>query len=175
MSGPILTTARLELWQPAAADLADLLELTRADATRQHLGSFVPSEMDAFQRLHRNAGSWALHGYGTFMVRRKGEGPIIGNCGIFHSHRGFGAELGLDNTPEAGWIIHANQTRQGYAREAMLAALKWFDQTHGLRRIAAMIDPANTPSHALAAQLGFSEYARHTPEGGSELILYQRL
>ena len=174
MSGPILTTARLELWQPAAADLADLLELTRADATRQHLGSFVPSEMDAFQRLHRNAGSWALHGYGTFMVRLKSGSQIIGNCGIFRSHRGFGAALGLDNTPEAGWIIHPAHTRQGYAAEAMEAALNWFDTTHGPQRIACMIDPANTPSHKLAAALGFNEYARHTPEGSAELVLYER-
>ena len=61
MSGALLTTERLELWQPQLGDLADLFELTRSDEARFFLGSFTPSEMDSFARLHRNAGSWALH------------------------------------------------------------------------------------------------------------------
>ena len=69
MNRPLLTTDRLELWQPALRDLADLYHLTLDDETRRFLGGFTPSEADAFARLHRNAGSWALHGYGTFMVR----------------------------------------------------------------------------------------------------------
>ena len=92
-AGPLLTTARLELWQPQIGDLADLFDLTFAEETRRFLGSFVPSETDAFARLARNAGSWALWGYGTFMVRRKGEAKIVANCGVFRSHRGFGAEF----------------------------------------------------------------------------------
>ena len=84
---PVLTTARFELWQPAPGDLADLFALTLDEETRRFLGSFVPSEMDAFNRLHRNAGSWALHGYGTFMARERGQRRIIANCGVFRSHR----------------------------------------------------------------------------------------
>ena len=106
MIAPLLTTTRLELWQPQVGDLADLYALTLDDETRCFLGSFAPSEMDAFARLHRNAGSWALHGYGTFMVRMRGSERIIANCGVFRSHRGFGAALGLDDVPEAGWIVH---------------------------------------------------------------------
>ena len=69
MNGPLLTSARYELWQPQVGDLADLFELTRDAETRRFLGSFTPTEMDSFTRLTRNAGSWALWGYGTFMVR----------------------------------------------------------------------------------------------------------
>ena len=58
MTGPVLTTQRLELWQPQQSDLADLFDLTLAEETRRFLGSFVPTEMDAFARLLRNA---ALH------------------------------------------------------------------------------------------------------------------
>ena len=129
MSGPVLTTERLELWQPQLGDLPDLFELTRSDEARRFLGSFVPSEMDSFARLYRNAGSWALHGYGIFMVRLSGQPQIVGTCGVFRSHRGFGAALGLDDVPEAGWIIHPGHWGQGIAREAMEAALAWFDET----------------------------------------------
>ena len=172
---PLLTTARLELWQPALRDLADLFELTRAEETRRFLGSFVPTEMDAFNRLHRNAGSWALHGYGTFMVRLRGQDRIVGNCGVFRSHRGFGAGQGLDDVPEAGWIVHQEHWGEGIAREAMEAALAWFDQSHGRQRIACMIEEGHHASDALAGKLGFVRYGLHQGEQGAPLVLYERL
>ncbi|WP_309753334.1 GNAT family protein [Novosphingobium sp.] len=171
---PLLTTARLELWQPQLGDLADLFDLTFAEETRAFLGSFVPSEMDSFNRLHRNAGSWALHGYGAFMVRRTGSAKIIGNCGVFRSHRGFGVEFGLDDVPEAGWILHKDAQGAGIAREAMEAALAWFDGAHGPQRIACMIEDGHAASERLAAKLGFAEYARHQVEGDKPLVLYER-
>lgn len=174
MTGPVLTTKRLELWQPQVDDLADLFELTLAEETRRFLGSFIPSEMDSFARLLRNAGSWSLYGYGTFMVRRKGEAQIIATCGVFRSHRGFGAELRLDNVPEAGWIVHQDHWGQGVAREAVEAALAWFDASHGPQRIACMIEEGHKASEALAGQLGFAEYARHQGEDGARLVLYER-
>ncbi|MGH6787856.1 MAG: GNAT family N-acetyltransferase, partial [Novosphingobium sp.] len=103
---PVLTTERFGLWRPAPSDLADLFELTRDEETRRFLGPLEPSEMDSFNRLLRNAGSWSLWGYGVFMVRRKGEPRIVATCGVFRSHRGFGWSQGLDNVPEAGWIVH---------------------------------------------------------------------
>lgn len=172
---PLLTTARLELWQPQIGDLADLFDLTFAEATRRFLGSFVPSEMDSFNRLHRNAGSWALHGYGTFMVRLKGQGRIAANCGVFRSHRGFGADFRLDDVPEAGWIVHRDYWGLGVAQEAMEAALQWFDTVHGPHRIACMIEEGHSASDALAEKLGFVRYARHQPDGGAALVLYERI
>lgn len=174
-AGPLLTTERFELWQPQADDLADLFDLTLAEETRRFLGSFVPSEMDAFARLARNAGSWALWGYGTFMVRRKGEARIVANCGVFRSHRGFGAAQGLDNVPEAGWIVHKDAWGQGVAREVMEAALAWFDHTHGRLRVACMIEQGHMASDKLARTLGFAPYGRQESEGAPPLILYQRL
>ncbi|MFO1255167.1 MAG: GNAT family protein [Sphingomonadaceae bacterium] len=172
---PTLTTDRLDLWQPALRDLPDLFALTLDDETRHFLGSFVPSEMDAFNRLHRNAGSWALHGYGTFMIRLRGQDRIIANCGVFRSHRGFGGKAGLDDVAEAGWIVHKDHWGEGIAREAMEAALAWFDDIHGGQRIACMIEDGHKASDALARRLGFVPYARHEPEAGAALILYQRM
>ena len=171
-SAPLLTTARFELWQPALRDLPDLYELTLAEETRRFLGSFVPSEMDAFNRLHRNAGSWALHGYGTFMVRPRGQDRIIANSGVFRSHRGFGQ--GLDDVAEAGWIVHHDHWGQGVAREVMEAALAWFDQTHGRQRVACMIEEGHAASDRLAHKLGFVPYGRQESPGAAPLILYQR-
>lgn len=175
VTAPLLTTARLELWQPQVGDLADLYDLTLAEETRRFLGGFVPSEADSFARLLRNAGSWSLLGYGTFMVRRKGEQRIIANCGVFRSHRGFGAEYGLDNVPEAGWIVHQDCWGQGLAREAMEAALAWFDARHGRQRIACMIEDGHDASVVLASKLGFLHYGQRDCDGTPPLHLYQRL
>lgn len=175
VTAPLLTTARLELWQPQVGDLSDLYDLTLAEETRRFLGGFVPSEVDSFARLLRNAGSWSLLGYGTFMVRRKGEQRIIANCGVFRSHRGFGAEYGLDNVPEAGWIVHQDCWGQGLAREAMEAALAWFDARHGRQRIACMIEEGHDASVVLASKLGFLHYGQRDCDGTPPLHLYQRL
>lgn len=58
----------------------------------------------------------------------------------------------------------------------MQAALGWFDETHGPRRIACMIEEGNTASERLAAALGFVRYGRREPEaaGGPGLNLYER-
>ena len=169
---PLLRTDRLELWQPMASDLPGLYALTEAEETRRWLGGLIPSMADSFTRLHRNAGSWHLHGYGTFMVRLQGQPQIIGNCGVFRSWRGL---PGLDDVAEAGWIIHHAHSGQGIAGEAMRAALAWFDSTHGAQRVGCMIEQGNTASHRLAAALGFAEYARQPDPEGRELVLYERV
>lgn len=171
---PVLATERFELWQPAVGDQHDLFDLTFDEETRRHLGSFEPTETDAFNRLLRNAGSWALHGYGVFMVRARGQRRIIATCGVFRSHRGFGSEKGMDDVAEAGWIVHKDFWGQGVASEVMRAALDWFDRTHGRQRIACMINLGNVPSERLAAALRFVEYGRVTKEGEPILVLYER-
>ena len=137
--GPVLTTERLELWRPAASDHAGLLALITPEPVRRFLGPAQATPEDAFARLLRNAGSWALYGYGVFIVRERGRAGIVATCGVFHSWRGFGAKVGtgMDDVPEAGWIIAEPHWGQGYASEAMQAALGWFDREHGVRRTVA--------------------------------------
>lgn len=174
MARPYLTTERFDLWKPAAGDLGDLVSLLEGEGMTRFLGPARAEAFSQFERLSRNAGSWALYGYGSFYVRRRGEDEIIGNCGVFHSWRGFGK--GMDDVPEAGWIIRQDCWGQGVASEVMRAALGWFDERHGKRRIACMIEDGNTASERLAAALGFVRYARHQPEGERvALNLFERL
>ena len=172
-SAPLLTTERLALWQPQPGDFAGLNAINTDPRTLRFLGSGTPGEADSFARLLRNAGSWSLYGYGVFMVRRHGEARIIGTCGVFHSFRGFGQ--GLDDTPEAGWIVHPDEWGQGIAGEAMRASLAWFDAAHGNRRIACMIEEGHAVSDRLAGRLGFIRYGQHQPEGDDKaVVLYER-
>lgn len=174
MNGPLLVTERFELWQPVPSDLAGLFELTRSDEARRFLGGFIPSEADSFARLLRNAGSWALWGYGTFLIRPKGRQQIVANCGIFRSFRGFGVEHGLDDVPEAGWIVHPDWWARGVASEVMAAALNWFDQAHGRQRVAAMIEQGHDASEVIAARLGFVRSGTYASTDCTTLGLWQR-
>lgn len=169
---PLLRTERLDLWLPGQGDLQGLIELIAADETRRFLGPAQPDAKGQFERLMRNAGGWSLYGYGSFYVRLRGRDEIVGNCGIFHSWRGFGQ--GMDGVPEAGWIIRHDHWGQGIAGEAMRGILTWFDAHHGPRRIAAMIEEANTVSLKVAETLGFTAYGRQEYEG-AQLILYERM
>lgn len=171
---PFLTSERFDLWQPQAGDFADLHALTLDDETRRFLGSFVPTEMDSFNRLLRNAGSWALYGYGVFMVRERGGKRIVATCGVFRSHRGFGPDQRMDDVAEAGWIVDKGFWGQGVASEVMRAALDWFDAVHGPQRVACMIDEGHAASAAIARKLGFVEYGRQQKDGEAALVLYER-
>ena len=173
-AGPVLTTDRFELWKPAAGDLDGLVRLLAGDEMTRFLGPARATAASQFERLTRNAGNWALHGYGTFAVRPRGEGEIIASCGMFHSWRGFGK--GMDDVPEAGWIVRQDHWGQGVAGEAMRAALAWFDAEHGPRRIACMIEVGNFASQRLAAALGFVRYDSHREEGEDVVLdLFERL
>ena len=170
-SAPLLSTERLDLWLPRRGDFEAMTAILAEPATSRFLGS--QSDMaDHFARFCRNAGSWLIYGYGSFMVRLRGQPELIGNCGIFHSWRGLGEDF--DDSPEGGWILSADHTGSGLAREAMEAALIWFEREHGPQRIVCMIDPDNAPSMRLAATLGFSTMRHAALPGGDPVRLFER-
>lgn len=177
LDGPLLVTERFELWKPQASDLDDMVRLLADEETRRFLGLTQVEKKGVFERLQRNGGSWALHGYGTFPVRRRGgNGEIVANCGVFHSWRGFGK--GMDDVPEAGWIVRYDHWGIGLAKEVMRAVLDWFDVTHGPRRIACMIEEGNTASERVAGALGFIPCGNHDlGENGERVIvnLFERV
>jgi RimJ/RimL family protein N-acetyltransferase len=171
-AGPLLVTERLELWLPTKHDIAPMLAVTDDPMTRRHLPSQTPA--DHFQRFFRNAGSWLLYGYGAFMLReRGGSGELIGNVGVFHTLRGLGEDF--DDQPEAGWVLRADRTGRGLARQAHEAVLAWFDREHGPRRIVCMIAPGNPPSLALAERLGFRAMREAELPDGTAVRLFERL
>jgi RimJ/RimL family protein N-acetyltransferase len=139
--------------------------------TARFLGA-PPDEVDFFGRFLRGSGSWHLYGYGLMPVRLRGEAAIVGNCGVFHTFRGLGADF--DDYPEAGWIIRHDQVGQGYAGEAMRAVLEWFDREHGARRVVCMISPGNEPSLRLAASLGFTPFREAELPDGDAVRLFER-
>lgn len=168
-AAPLLVTERLELWLPARHDVAAMLAIVSDPRTGRYLGP-QPSAADHFTRFCRNAGSWLLYGYGSLTLRPRASAEVIGWCGIFHSWRGLGADF--DDRPEAGWILRHDCCGKGLAREAMDAAIAWFERTHGPQSIVCMIEPDNAPSLTLAGRLGFAPLRDSLlPDGGAMRLL----
>lgn len=173
-AAPLLRTANLELWTPQHTDRAGISAMLADKQTRRYLGAGRGEPADDFERLLRSAGSWSLYGYGMFTLRLHGAADIIGLCGVFRSWRDFPP---IEDMPEAGWIIHRDHAGKGLAREAMDAALAWFDRAHGPARVLCMIEEGNTASQRLAAALGFVECGRREPDddGSRALVFYERV
>ncbi|AKH43397.1 RimJ/RimL family protein N-acetyltransferase [Altererythrobacter atlanticus] len=166
-----LQTERLELRLPVADDIAAMHAIVSHEQTSRFLGRASDPALH-FERMARNAGSWLLYGYGSFMVRLRGREELIGNCGIFHSWRGVGDDF--DDNPEAGWILGHEYGGMGYAGEAMRAVFEWFEQTHGPHRVVCMIAPENRPSLRLAEKLGFTPMREGALPDGEAVILLDR-
>ncbi|HEY6814420.1 MAG TPA: GNAT family N-acetyltransferase [Croceibacterium sp.] len=167
---PLLVTERLELWVPTEADLWPMHAVVNDPRTSR----FLPEQSAAghFERFCRNAGSWLLYGYGSFTLRERASGELIGNAGVFRSFRGLGDDF--DDAPEAGWILRSDRVGQGLGREAMTGALAWFEREHGARRIVCMIAPGNAPSLGLAAALGFAAMRDAQLPDGEPVRLFER-
>ena len=169
--GPLLVTDRLELWLPLASDFPQLAAMAAHPETNRFLGG-QETMPELFARFCRNAGSWQLYGHGSFILRlRGGGGLIVGNCGVFHSWRGLGDDF--DDRAEAGWIVAASHVGQGLAREAMDAALAWFDRRFG-GPVVCMIAPGNTASLRLAGKLGFASMRDAELPSGDAVRLFRR-
>ena len=109
------------------------------------------------------------------MVHR-GTGIMIGHIGF---HTAPGADYLRPFSPgavELGFTVFPGFRRQGYAREASVALMRWAYRAHDVRSFVMSIRPDNVPSQALAAQLGFVRVGSHIDEvDGLEEVLEYRV
>jgi RimJ/RimL family protein N-acetyltransferase len=169
---PVLVTDRLTLAAHEAADYQDLLETWRDPVVIRHFGGVPSTPEEVWARLLRYGGLWPLLGFGYWRARETATGRFVGEVGL--------AELRRDVTPcligapEAGWVLASWAHGRGFAREATEAVLAWADRTLEAPRTVCMIDPANDPSLALAAKLGFRRFAE-SPYKGRPVVLLERI
>ena len=107
------------------------------------------------------------------MVRR-GTGVMVGYIGF---HAAPDAEYLRPYVPggvEMGFTVFPAFRRQGFAREASTALIRWAMDTRGVTSFALTIRPDNRPSQALAAQLGFVRIGSHMDEvvGLEDILAY---
>ena len=168
---PAIETARLILRPHRVEDIDGYAPLWTAPPQGRSFTPVLDAEA-AWARLLRLIGHRAVFGFAPSVVTERGSGRIVGEVGFARFRRGIGP--GFDAAPEAMWIVAREVRGIGYGREAVTAAVARFDACFPVTRSVCMIDPANTASLRLAADLGFTAFGR-TTRHGAELVLYERV
>src|SRR5690606_33908019 len=91
-----------------------------------YIGGRPFTHEEVWSKLLRYAGHWALLGFGYWVVREAPSGRFVGEVGYADFKRDFTPSL--DGAPEMGWVLTPGAQGQGFAAEAVRAAMRWADQ-----------------------------------------------
>ncbi|WP_345234947.1 GNAT family N-acetyltransferase [Hymenobacter saemangeumensis] len=166
---PVLETERLCLRGYQLADLDAYLAIWQAPAFYRYLSPRPMVEEEVWTMMLRSVGHWALQGFGFWAVEEKASGRFIGAVGFADGKRHI--EPSIKGVPEIGWVLAAAAHGQGYASEAVAAALAWGDQHFGGARTVCIMDPDNLASRRVAEKFGYREFARTTYKGEPTLMM----
>ena len=170
---PVLETARLRLRPFRESDL-EFHAATLADPeVVRHLSGRPHSREDSWRRMLCAPGMWAMLGYGYWAVERREDRVWLGQVGFADFKRDMTPSI--EGIPEMGWIFAPHAQRQGYASEAVVAALAWADEALAAREIVAIIDPENAPSIRVAEKAGFGDRSEARYEDETVLLFRRRL
>ena len=166
-----ITTERLILRPPIRDDFEDCARLWADPDVVRFVGGKPATREDAWGRLTRYVGHWALQGFGFWTVRERDTGRYAGEVGLADFKRNMTPSF--EGAQEMGWVLATWSHGKGYATEAVRAAIAWNESRFSGARLVCMIDPENFPSLRVAQKCGFKEYAR-TLYKDSEVVLLER-
>lgn len=148
-----IVTERLILRLPRPEDRAALCRMFADPLVMADLGP-VKDEAATDAALARHDADRG-EGLGFRVVEHRSDGAVLGFCGLKRgdAHNPIAGEI------EAGWIIDRPFWRQGYALEAMRAAIDWGWQHTDAPRIVAITSAVNTASRTMMERLGMTRLA----------------
>ena len=177
---PALETERLTLRGHTLADFDESAAMWADAEVARYIGGRPSTAEEAWARVLRYAGLWALVGYGYWVVRERGSGRFVGEVGLADFRRDLAdltpdLRVRLAAVPEAGWVVAPWAHGRGFATEAVRAALAWGDAhvPSGAGRAArtmCLIAPENAASIQVAERCGFREAARVAYKGADTLV-----
>jgi RimJ/RimL family protein N-acetyltransferase len=147
-----IETKRLILKPLAVTDYDFLCALWVQRGVYHHITGKPMRPEEVWLRLLRDIGHWQVFGFGNWLVRLKDTEQPIGVVGIFDYKRDIKPAF---DTLETGWVFDPAFHGQGYASEALAAALACADDTLNLPRLVCMISPENEASLKLALKSGY--------------------
>ncbi|HEY4056044.1 MAG TPA: GNAT family N-acetyltransferase [Kofleriaceae bacterium] len=164
-------TPRLVLRPHVPSDLEQLIATWADPDVYRFLAGRPFTREECWARLLRHVGHWTVFGWGMFAVLDRASGRYIGDVGFANFERGI---VGIDGSPEAGWLVAGSVQGKGLASEALAAATAWLDEKIDPPRTVCMIDLGNAASHKVAAKAGYRESGR-AKHGESDVMLYARV
>lgn len=144
----MIQTERLILRLPEERDVPALRVMFANPEVMADLGPVKDDEGTAAALAKHD--SYRHEGLGFWVVERRDDGVLLGFCGLKRgdAHNPIAGEV------EAGWIIDQPYWRQGYALEAMQAAIAWGWANTDAPRIVAITSSVNTKSQKMMERLG---------------------
>ncbi len=163
----ILETERLLLRQLTFDDATFIIELLNDPSFIQNIGDRKVRTVEDAQAyvLNGPVASYAKNGFGLSLVILKAMGESIGMCGLIKRDALEDVDIGYAYLPRY-WS-------KGYAVEAALAMKAYAKETVQLKRLVAIVDPANTGSIRVLEKLGMKfEKMVRLSQGDIELKLF---
>ncbi len=138
------------------------------EAVTRYIGGKPSTREEAWARLLRYPGHWALLGYGYWLIEEKTSGRFVGEGGFGNFKREIEPPL---DAPEQGWALAPWAHGKGYASEAVGAMLAWGEAHFGRTDFVCMISPENAPSLRLAAKAKYHEAGRILYKGEPSILM----
>ncbi|MFG1673821.1 GNAT family N-acetyltransferase [Micromonospora sp. NPDC049282] len=146
-----IRTERLVLRAPEARDRSAFVELLASPEAHAYLGG--PRSRDELEReLPEVPGQWP----GSFVVDL--DGAMIGRV-LLRRATGHRRPAAVGKA-DLGYLFLPHAWGFGYATEACVAVLEWFDRVLPGEPVVLTTQSANADSMRLAAKLGFTEVER---------------
>lgn len=163
----VLETPRLTLRELTLADAPFILALLNEPSWLRYIGDRGVRTLADAENYLRNGplASYAAHGFGLWLVVRKGDAVPVGLCGLLKRVTLADVDLGFAFREE----FHG----QGYGAESAAAVIELARSTLRLPRLVALVSPENTASLRLLEKLGLvhERRLRLTAEAPEVLLL----
>jgi RimJ/RimL family protein N-acetyltransferase len=183
-TAPYITTDRLILRGFERRDFDVFCEIRAKPEVMQYISATPFTRTQLWEKFLRSPATWSLLGYGNWAIEQRSDKRLIGEVGFADYMREMQPPLpgpklsgarnvnGPKTWPEASWLLDSDAHGEGYASEALEAALAWADRELKMP-LTCIISPENAPSLRLAARHGFLVMGHHIHQE-SPVLLMQR-
>ena len=160
----ILETARLRLVPLGPEHIDDMARLHADPAVMATTKGGVESREETLRRLEAYDQAWRRQSFGMWALFERSSGKFVGECGLVdRSDEGIGIAL--------RYALAVEAQGQGYAREAVTAAVNYALKAVGLERVAAIARATNMSSRRVLEAAGL-RLEQEWVKNGQPLVRY---
>jgi RimJ/RimL family protein N-acetyltransferase len=172
-TAPTLESARLVLRAHGIEDLPAYAAMRADPEVMRHMGDGKPAtEEEAWASFLKFPGMWQFMGFGSWAIVEKQTKLFVGDVGFSDRKRDRGPDL--RDIPELGWSLVRTAFGNGFATEALRAALAWGCEALGHVRVIALTSEENLASMRVAEKCGFTEFHRGL-SAGRPRVFFERI
>lgn len=165
MTTPTLTTQRLTLRPFTADDVEAMYHILNQEGVLRYFPPTDPPGRDRVERMIlRLMSHWDERGYGLWAVTSRGDGTLLGRCGLQY--------LPDTKEVEVDFILGRPYWGQGYATEAGRASLGFGFEELDLEHIVGVAHVENRASQRVLEKLGM-HLVECKPLFGIDCCLYR--